>query len=1024
MSEGGTDGQSPQDHLPSSADLKKELLRSAEELGEELDPNDIAKAMDVLDMIQRVKRFEDGDSGEHSQQDEGTHPPADTKPSVSYDGVTDLPKQIGRFEIREQLGEGGHGIVLRAFDPKLKREVALKIPRPEVLITQELRVRFLREAEAAAAVNHANIVPVFESGADGPLCFIAYAYCEGESLAEWISRHDQQMSPRDAARLIGTLAEALQHAHSRGVVHRDLKPGNILLQAETDSDVALDASARITDFGLAKIQGADQGVTRSGSILGTPNYLSPEQAEGGKEEVGPASDIYALGIILYELLAGKTPFARESSLATLKATRVEEPAPIRRFNPHVPRDLESICMRCLEKQPANRYASASDLSADIQRFLEGLPVRARPVGTLARAQRWCRRNKFVTSAALITFVGLTTGLIIAFLEWQRAEGHLAESQRQRNQAQQNLDRANREWRRAEQLLDESRQQRKRAQRNFGAAQDAIDQLLTEVAENLRNVPQMQPLQRGLLVKAMELNQQFLDDDADDPELQFEAAAAFRRSANIKLMLGEFDECQKAATRAIELCEAARDGLEETDMVLIEMARSYSLRGEQFRSRSLLSKAEEDLDTANNLVQDYVKLHPDDAEHVIMLARNLRDLGVIAEKSGNVAASKQRFEEALARLDAVKPNDRQSELYLYSRSNVLNSLAIQNKARGKYDEASTHYAEAIELLEDLVAKFPMKQSYQRSFAATTYNLGNVCYAKKDFDTALEHYDEATEIYKTLVRDFSYSPAYRRVLAQIYVAIGLSHKRLNHADEAESAYLQALAINQELVRRYPDVPFYQGQVNTCLNNLSTIYLNTDRLDDAQRVLEESLDSRQKLHEQFPRIITYREGLAMTLVNLGTVKSFQGLHAEGAECFRKAIDHQQVVYESNPENPKYQKYLADDMEYLARALVSLGKIAEAADRVDEIGKISTTQWGPAFKAGYVHCKLLQQLKSDEQIDEDQRDQWAKEFKDRAIVQLQKSEQLGLADAKLIDISVFDPLRDDDRFNQLLQAIAAKQQ
>jgi serine/threonine protein kinase len=282
------------------------------------------------------------------------------------------------YDVLGELGRGGMGVVYRACQVGLKRLVALKLIRDGALAGPQQRARFRIEAEAAARMRHANIVAIYEVGEHQGRPFFAMELVDGPSLEKHLAGQPQPAA--QAAELVHTLALALGHAHAQSVVHRDLKPANILLAA--------DGVPKVTDFGLAKrLDSQSTGWTQEGAVLGTASYMAPEQAAGRARDVGPAADVYALGAILYELLIGRPPFLSDSWQQTIEQVLHDEPEPPTRLRPSVPADLETICLKCLEKEPARRYASAGDLADDLGRFLEGKPVAAVPLGALERLAR-------------------------------------------------------------------------------------------------------------------------------------------------------------------------------------------------------------------------------------------------------------------------------------------------------------------------------------------------------------------------------------------------------------------------------------------------------------------------------------------------------------------------------------------------------------------------------------------------------------------------------------------------------------
>ncbi len=276
---------------------------------------------------------------------------------------------VGRFVIEAVLGRGGMGIVYKARDPELKRPVALKMVLAGKDAQPDELARFRAEAEAVAKSAHQNIVQIYEIGDHDKLPFLAMEYVDGGSFE--VQLRGTPLPARQGAEAVRVLAEAMQGAHAAGVIHRDLKPANVL--------VMRNGTLKITDFGLAKLLGSDKGLSKSGATVGTPSYMAPEQAEGRSKEVGPAADVYALGAILYECLTGRPPFRAATSLETLLQVIHHEPVAIRQLQPKVPRDLETICLKCLRKKAADRYQSAGELAADLARFLNGEPVRARPL---------------------------------------------------------------------------------------------------------------------------------------------------------------------------------------------------------------------------------------------------------------------------------------------------------------------------------------------------------------------------------------------------------------------------------------------------------------------------------------------------------------------------------------------------------------------------------------------------------------------------------------------------------------------
>jgi WD40 repeat protein/serine/threonine protein kinase len=418
----------------------------------ELDPKvreRLASAKDCLQLIERVRQF---------RQTETQELPTGAAAALLHDNAYTAGgaiHRIGRFEIIRELGRGSHGVVFLARDPGLNREIALKVPRPEAILTPQLRSRFLREGKASARLNHPNILPVHEAGEAGPICYLVQSYCSGLSLSAWLVKQTNPVPCELAARIVSQLADGVDHAHKQGVLHRDIKPANVMLQPlvasvadaaswprGSDSKIPhpdpsptlregleqgtgdlerghregeIDFTPKLADFGLAKSLDDDPNTTATFGTLGTAVYMPPEQAAGQLSLVGPRSDVYSLGALLYELLTRRLPIVGANQLETLRLIASVDPQPIRGLRSDVPSELEAICLKCLEKSPDQRYPTAAELAADLRRFLDGESVLASPVGKIRRTVRRLRRLPLSVLLGLAAIGLLTGGLVLSML---------------------------------------------------------------------------------------------------------------------------------------------------------------------------------------------------------------------------------------------------------------------------------------------------------------------------------------------------------------------------------------------------------------------------------------------------------------------------------------------------------------------------------------------------------------------------------------------------------------------------------
>jgi serine/threonine protein kinase len=416
--------------------------------------------------------------------------------------VEPLPRPFGPYQLVERIGAGGMGVVYRAHQANLGRDVAVKLLRVDHLINlqpdgrQALIDRFRNESRATARIDHPHIVTVHDVGEVDGVPYYAMQYVAGSSLADVVK--SELPRTREAARLCRDIATAVQAAHDYGILHRDLKPHNIIVAADSRAPV-------VADFGLAKLLDDEASPTVTGEILGTPQYMSPEQVQdsGG---VTIRSDVYSLGALLYFLLTGRAPFAGRSHLEILKQVIDSDPVPPRDFNPQLDADLEVICLKCLQKDPQQRYASAGALASDLSNWLDGAPIAARPPGRWERLSRWFRRNPLPGVLAVATAAALVFGVGALWVGY----AHASEA-----------------YSVATVALDD-------AKASDRSARAAVNDFFTIVSEDvLLNRPAMQPLRRELLERALTHYQEFLQLRANDPVLLVEIAATHDRIGRVK-----------------------------------------------------------------------------------------------------------------------------------------------------------------------------------------------------------------------------------------------------------------------------------------------------------------------------------------------------------------------------------------------------------------------------------------------------------------------------------------------------------
>ena len=602
---------------------------SVNELTRDILPDEVAQAREAIAFLKEVR--------------------AETRRS------SQLPATIGKYSIVRSLGRGGFAEVFLAEDEELDRRVALKVPLFDSTTNEAGRQRFEREAKLAASLGHPQIVPVYEYGDLGPVRFIAFAWCDGPNLTDWIANNGS-VDFETAAKMVHCLAEAVQHAHQRGIVHRDLKPGNVLVDnSEESKDKPVWERLRITDFGLARnFDSHDATLTQDGQLLGTPAYMAPEQAGSGAN-VGPAADIWSLGMILLELLTGQLPFRKPEILATIKAICDDSVPRARKLRPDVPSGLDAITNLCLRKNPRDRYESAHDLSEDLRRWSSGEPVKAKPQTSLSTFAMWIRRNPALAGLIGLTIASLTIGLGVSI--WQR------------NVAMVNL-------REATAQTDRADDNRDNAQYLISAIIDVEKSLGIEKAGTDERIE--------MLKRASSMQVALNEDEERTPQVRYSTANTFRSLSEMLIRLGDYEAAIDNAQYVLEQLEGLEDELPEKithediykNRVLQRMKMSDSLNSlGQYDEAIKLIEANESEPIPDEMDPFLV---------TVIRVENLRARSFIETSRSDSEGAAETLQLALERLATAYPSDDKKQLWDWSLTHCRIGFALSDLKMGLQD----------------------------------------------------------------------------------------------------------------------------------------------------------------------------------------------------------------------------------------------------------------------------------------------------------------------------------------------------
>jgi eukaryotic-like serine/threonine-protein kinase len=724
------------------------------------------------------------------------------------------------------------------------------------------------------------------------------------TLAHWLKDRAEPVPFADAAELIAALAGAVEHAHQRGVLHRDLKPSNILLAADARREtqiqepgpspvsaggtscssrsfgicVSLRASAaKITDFGLAKflLEATRPGQTLSGAIVGTPHYMAPEQAAGKVRDVGPAADVYALGAILYELLTGRPPFVGETDLDTLVQVQADEPLPPGRHRSGVPRDLETVCLKCLHKEPAKRYASAGALADDLRRFLEDRPVRARRPTPLERAGRWARRHRpVVWSAGVSAVVLVALALVGLTVSNVRIRSEADQKERALEEARANHERAE--------------ERRREAYDNFKLALKAVDDCALKVAQDPRlRERDLLELRTDLLRSAVEFYRQFVAQRRDDPALQIELARACRRLGGLVSDMGNLEEAVTSFRQSVDILTELLRGRPDDLNAWRGLTEGRIQLGRLYRQTNL-ARAEAEYQEALKVPDRLLQSHPDDPGIRSLLAASHTNLGNVYRDTSRADLAEEAYRAGRAiQLELVRDHPDVPH-YAQDLANSHNNLGALYDQRGHPDQAVAELQKALAISRRLTQAHPHAQDYLLALSAACNNLGRVEADRKNWPQAESAFQEAVTALERHLKDHANVTAVQRALAGTHDRLATLYYGLRQVVPAERELAKALAILEPLASRHPNVADITFTLAAC--HLHAGYVARDLKEQpevAHAWFSKTIERCEAILKQEPRQYSARSYVLWSTAARAPCLTQLGRHAEALADWRRAIE-----------------------------------------------------------------------------------------------------------------------------------------
>jgi serine/threonine protein kinase/tetratricopeptide (TPR) repeat protein len=850
---------------------------------------------------------------------------------------------IGAYRLLEPLGEGGFGVVFLAEQQHpLRRQVALKILKPG-MDTRQVIARFEAERQTLALMDHTHIARILDAGETiGGRPYVVMELVRGAPITDYCDQH--QLAPRERLELFLAVCRAVQHAHQKGIIHRDLKPSNVLVTVQDGVPVV-----KVIDFGIAKALGppltTNSLKTGFAQLIGTPLYMSPEQAELGGLDIDTRSDIYSLGVLLYELLAGTTPFEKgrlsevgydelrriireeEPPKPSTRVTTLGQAAPVvaarrrtdpRRLSQLFRKEPDWIVMKALEKDRNRRYETVSAFALDVQRYLNVEPVQACPPSGWYRFRKWARRHQAMVAAA-------AAALLMGAMAWA-VSTVLIVHQRNEAQEQRALAHEQRELAQAQRTL--AQEQRERARR-------AVDEMYTEVAERwLAQQPHLQELQRRFLLKALHYYEAFAQEQGADPALRHQAGVAYRRVGDIQSRLGKHADAEAAYNQAVHLQAALAAALPATPAYRRELAASLYNLGALLMNRGRRAEAEEAYRRALPVREQLAADFPTEPLYRWDLAKSHNNLGLLLEQTSRPKEAEQAYHRAIALQEKLIDEVPAAPGYRQELAKSYNNLAVLLTTLDRLPEAERAYHQALAVQEELAATFAARPEHRHELAATRNNLALLLWCTGRLPDAEQALRQAAAVREKLAEEFPAVTDYRVNLAGGHLNLANVLLDSGRPTEAEQAYRRAVAVLEKVAMQSPGMPGVRDDLARCYCQLGSLLEKGHRSHEAAPIYRQALASARQAVDGAPQVAAYRRTLSVAHYRLGewsaAVESLHEAVDLGAgdvlAWFYLAMAHGQLG-EKGQARPWYDRACAvmEKSKFISRRFLALR--AEAA-------------------------------------------------------------------------------------------------